>query len=289
MPTSSLFRFSYLPIWICLLLLSSGCDGPAEWPPLFYFSHYPVRHPLDLTKVVGREVRLLSGQDTLELRIQHDASTRLNLLTDAVSGDTLQRVWVCRYRGLYYFTWPISDTRYWVHAVRIKRNQVQGLDDAYRQLNLVEQAVRAGQFPDLVQHHDSATGILQLQFEPKKLHRLYTTMLDSLPIYKVEPRTPYPNLTTKMASTLSITQTSKPLLNSMYPNPASDILTLRVTSNATCEATIYDIAGRPAQTISVPTATTTAQVQHLPAGNYVVRVREATTGRVATQRLRIEH
>lgn len=289
MPTFSLFYFGRLRIWVCWLFLIVGCDGPAEWTPSFYFSRYPVHHPLDLTKVLGREVRLVSKQDTLDLRIHHEFSTGLNLLTDATSGDTLQRAWITRHRGLYYFTWPISDTCYWVHAVRIKRNQVQGLADAYHQLRFIEQVARAGQFPDLVQHYDSTTDILRLRFEPKRLRKFYAVMLDSLPIYRMMPRIHHQYAFIHTDSISTIAQNPEPFFHSMYPNPASDILTLRVASKRPCEATIFDMEGRLIQTTPVSAATITVQVQHLPAGCYIVRVQETTTGRSAVQQLQVEH
>jgi hypothetical protein len=119
MPALNLFHLRHLRSWLWILLLCANCDGNLpEWPLLFYFGQYPVRNPLDLTKVLGETTRLLLPQDTLELRIQYEVATGLNFISDAASGDTLQRVWVTRHRSLYYFTWPISDTCYWVHAVR---------------------------------------------------------------------------------------------------------------------------------------------------------------------------
>ncbi|UOQ65696.1 T9SS type A sorting domain-containing protein [Hymenobacter volaticus] len=230
-------------------------------------------------------------QDTLDLRIHHQLSSGINFLTDAVSGDTLQRVWVTRHQGLYYFTCPISDTCYWVHAARIKRNQVQGLADAYRQLHLMEQAARAGQFPDLVQYHDSTTGILRLRFDPKRLRKFYTAMLDSLPIYRMVPRTPYQYASLLTDSVATTAQNSEPFIHSMYPNPASDVLNVGVASNELCEATIFDMEGKLIQTAPVSAGATTAQVQYLPAGRYMVRVRETATSQVPPNncKLNVKH
>ncbi|MBC8084255.1 MAG: T9SS type A sorting domain-containing protein [Hymenobacter sp.] len=282
-----LLRSGRLSPWL-LLFICAGCaemNGLLEWPPPVSFDRYSVRQPLDLTQVLGREARLLSAQDTLELRVRYDSATGLNLITDATTGDTLQRVWVTRHRQLHYFIWPINDTCYWVHAVRIRRGQVQGLTDASRQIKHLEQAVRAGRFAHLVRYQDSATGVLRLRFEPKALRKFYTTVLDSLPSYRMGPRL---NRAATVRSASSPTPHPEPLLQALYPNPATGAVTLRLASRRSCEVTIFMITGELVQVSPVLTAASTLDVRQLPAGRYVVRVRESGTGRTASRQLLIK-
>jgi len=59
---------------------------------------------------------------------------------------------------------------------------------------------------------------------------------------------------------------------SLYPNPASNQLTINSGDIVLQEAVIYDITGRALQTLSLQTTNTQLNIQHLKAGNYVLQL-----------------
>ena len=60
----------------------------------------------------------------------------------------------------------------------------------------------------------------------------------------------------------------------VYPNPASDILTINNPIGEQIE--IFDMEGRLIQTEAVNNETQTIQIQGLPSGIYMLRMREKT-------------
>ena len=291
MTTTYLLYLSRLSTWLCILFLTVGCQ-PEEtfltWPPSVYFEPYAVRHPLNLTRVLGEKVQLVSIQDTLAMHIVYEPTTGLNLLTNAANGDTLQRVWVTHYRRLYYFTWPINDTCYWVHAVRIRRGQVQGITDPYEQMKQLEHAIRTGRFPEILRHQDSIKGTMRLQFNRNVLRRFYAATLDSLPVYHIASYLPKPDSPPPPVAAQLPPTTTAPLLRNLYPNPATDVVHVTLASSSPCKLSVFDMAGRLMLATPAIPAVSILDVHQLPAGRYVVRICEPATGRAASHQLLVK-
>lgn len=68
----------------------------------------------------------------------------------------------------------------------------------------------------------------------------------------------------------------------LFPNPADGEVTIRFDSEAPVSATLTDLAGREVKAFSFQ-RTTTVDVSHLPAGQYILRL--ATANGVATRKL----
>ena len=68
----------------------------------------------------------------------------------------------------------------------------------------------------------------------------------------------------------------------LFPNPADGEVTIRFDSEAPVSAALTDLAGREVKAFSFQ-RTTTVDVSHLPAGQYILRL--ATANGVATRKL----
>ncbi|HEX8424838.1 T9SS type A sorting domain-containing protein [Hymenobacter sp.] len=139
-----------------------------------------------------------------------------------------------------------------------------------------------------MQRQDSASGLMEIRFEPNKLQKFYAGVLDSLPVYHLESSLAHLHTTISTPPTPPTQYRAEPLFCRMYPNPAADILTLQPANDGLYEVTILDMLAKPVQVGSVSKGIATVRVQHLPVGRYVVWVREETTGRVTKQQLLIE-
>lgn len=268
-----------------VLLPALACAGCG---PIATFEPYEVRHPLNLEKVLGREVVLL-GPDTLPLTVHFDPATRLNyVLREQGRPDTLVQAWVTRYRGLYYFTHPRSARHYLVQAVRIRGGKVQGLTpfEMGRQAGVLADEVTRpllGRFQELVVERDDEKDILRLRFDARVLRPFYQEVLDTLPSYRLVPAAAF-----RAAPPAPPRTAAEPAELRVFPNPAHAQVTVQSPDSGARTVELLGLRGQVLLTRRGSAATTTLDVSGLPAGAYVLRVREAATGRSASQRLVVE-
>ncbi|OON67456.1 T9SS type A sorting domain-containing protein [Hymenobacter sp. CRA2] len=264
---------------LALLLVLSSCDSAVTFEP------YAVRHPLNLARVLGPQLTLIGPRDTLQLRVGYEPSSRLNILTNAASGDTVLRGWVNRYRGLYYITQPYTDSVYDVHAARIGRGQVQGLVGTWRQAELLRRAVDDGDYEELISFRDDKKDVLRLRYDAPTLRPFFEMAVDSCPAYRVV-ELPVP----VRRPTAVPRAMAAGLIHSVYPNPAREYAHVQLDSAAargTLE--LLDSHGRRVYQTPVQAAEQlTLSLAGRAPGTYVLRVRAGARGTTATQRLVVE-
>jgi|GEM_PF-5111459 len=270
------------------VLLLTACELPPETeilaPPVRFDAFAP-RRLVNLEKVLGSDITLL-GPDTLQLHVRFDAATRRNVITAPDSTEVLDAQ-VFRYRRLYYAVERGTSTGYWVHALRIRGRQVQGLTDVYRQMWDLSAAVQRGGWPELVRYRSADEDSICLRFDAKTLRPFYQAELDSLPSYELArpPRTP----PAAAEPTTEPEAEARPApAVSLYPNPAATQVTLSFGTPAARTVQLYDPAGRLVQTITTQSATLEMPVRDLAEGVYTLRISGGSRA-IQSLRLMVKH
>ncbi|GAB3831661.1 T9SS type A sorting domain-containing protein [Hymenobacter jeollabukensis] len=283
------------PRLLSAVLLAALCSGCG---PLATFEPYTPKHPLNLAKVLGPQVVLL-GPDTLPLTIYFDPATRLNHVVVRGRTDTIVRAWVTRQRGLYYLTCPKAPDSYWVQAVRIRRGRVQGLMpfEAARQAEILAGEVTlplVGRYQELVVARDDQHDLLRLRFDARVLRPFYQSVLDTLPKYRIVPAAEFDAAVAAKAPAAPAAKTpagpptAAALIQSVYPNPAREQVTVAGADTTPRTVQLLSLSGQVLRSRRSTASRTTLDLTGLPAGGYVLRVRDETDGRTASQRLLVQ-
>ena len=258
------------------LQLLSSCEGPAA-----SFDAFPLPRPVNLVHVLGSAPFLLGPSDTLALRLRFDAATGYTEFS--LQEDSTTQSWFTarafRFRKLYYLVEERPNARYWVHAVRIRRGQVQGLGTGYRQMLDLSQAVWQGHWPQLLAPNGDS---MQLRFNRQQLRKFYTKEVDRFTTYRLA------TTSASQAATPSADLTPIQLI-SLYPNPASTSATVVFKDTAAHLVQLYDERGRLLQSYATAANQLSLPVANLPAGTYLVRTQLAAKGPTLTLRLAVAH
>ncbi|UOQ70277.1 T9SS type A sorting domain-containing protein [Hymenobacter cellulosilyticus] len=260
--------------YLALGLLLTSCDNPAV-----SFDSFAVTRPVNLARQLGPAVTLLGPTDTLQLRLHFDAASGTTLVTRAQDSAMILEARIFFRRGLYY---AVEDweSGCWVHALRIRGGQVQGLATGYEQMLDLSTLVQRGNFRELVRYRSLSNDSICLRFDARRLRSFYLAQLDSLPSYRLAPAQSAAPAARVAAAT------PDPDRPHLYPNPASTTTTLRFASAVPRTVRLYNAAGQLVQTIETLTASTALPVQDLPAGTYAVRITGTTP---QTTRLLVQH
>ncbi|WBO83541.1 T9SS type A sorting domain-containing protein [Hymenobacter yonginensis] len=270
------------PLILLLLLLGllTGCEAPTT-----EFDVFALPRPVNLARVLGPAPVLLGEQDTLALRLQFDAAT--GFTSFALAGDSADENWFTarafRFRGLYYLVEEQPDSGYWVHAVRIRRGQVQGLSTGYHQMLDLSQDARQGRWPGLVRFRALSGDSMRLRFDRRQLRAFYAAEVDSFATYRIATA-PAAKPGPASAHTTSTAQSI-----SLYPNPASTTATVNFGEAAARQVQLYNEQGQLLQAYTAASSQLALPVADLPNGTYLVRVTEAGKARPATLRLLVAH
>ncbi|MDU0369410.1 T9SS type A sorting domain-containing protein [Hymenobacter endophyticus] len=266
-------------------LLLSSCDGTlTSWLPAASFDPIVGQRPVNLARVLGPDVTLLGSADTLRLRISFAPASGITTIVAADSSQNPLYVRAFRFRGYYYLVETLPDARQWVHAVRIRRNTVQGLGTGLLQMENLSHLVQQGHWPELVRYRNAKNDSIRLRFSRKTLRTFFEAQADSLPLYRIQPPTKPEVVPRGVANGLPATPTY-----SVYPNPAQLEATVEFGSNVQRVIRLYTTAGVLLHTYSTSTHQLTFSVAHLPAGTYVLRVLTGAAGAAAPLRLVVMH
>ncbi|RAK63939.1 T9SS type A sorting domain-containing protein [Hymenobacter edaphi] len=280
MRASACCRLSFLLLWPLLM----GCDGK-ESAETYHFVNAPTAHRVNLARLLGERLTLVSATDTLELRVRFERATRTSMVLNARSGDTLMRGWVTRHRRLYYFAEPLRDSTYWIHAWRRTSGMVQGLTDDAAQMLALRAATDAGRLPPALVLPVLRADTLftkRLRYEAAALRPVFEALVDSCPPYRLQTAAP--------ARLAAGEAGAAALIGEVYPNPApaGGLVHVRTGGAAEVSYTLLDAQGRRWRRGQQLRASFTLPLENVPAGTYLLRLTEPASGRTATRHLVVE-
>ena len=212
----SLKILPYLPYLLIGLALTACDDTGLPWPKSSFDAPFPKRNKR-LTEILGPQLRIRKGGDTLDLRIRSTGQD--NLITCVETGDTVFYGKVCQFRGLYYFSQALSDTAYWIYAVKISDQLIYGFNTGWEQTLLIDQVIEKGTYPRLVKWMNPE-GIRLYPYK-REMKNMLSGILKQIP--------PDTILTLNWEGTAHQSQATVPfdpdeyeLVSKLYPNPVQD-------------------------------------------------------------------
>jgi hypothetical protein len=232
-----LFRYTFTAFILCLLF-SCG-DGSISFPKTTFDAPFP-RRSRDLSTILGNELTLKSGTDTLNLKIS--GSRNCSFITDIKTGDTLFSGTVCKFRGMYYFSQQLNDSSYWISAVKISGNLIYGLNSAFIQTMLIDKKIESGNYKTLVKY--MLSGSIRLHPGKRDLKKLFTEVIDSVPpdtlLHFDAPYTENPD----PGTVVPVDPEDFELLSKVYPLPAKDFVNIELQEQANVRYQLTDMNGK---------------------------------------------
>jgi hypothetical protein len=225
--------------WLTILLSSCG-DSVDYFPKTTFDSPFPKRNR-DLTNILGDNLTIKSGTDTLALTIS--AFKNYNLITNSKTGDTLFKGTVCKFRRLYFFSQQFNDTCFFIYAVKLTDNLVYGLNTAWEQTILVERAIENGQHQKIVKYRSADK--IRLHPDKRVLKNIFSVIIDSIPpdtILQFQETTPALTDTTKVVT--QIDPEDFEFFSKVYPNPTTDFVNIELQQKNKITYQLTDLNGK---------------------------------------------
>lgn len=211
-------------IWITIFVLTSCEGGKEPLPKTTFNSPFPKRNK-DLTNILGEQLSIKQGTDTLSITIA--AFKNYNLITNNKNGDTLFKGTVSRFRGLYYFTQQLNDTSFWIYAVKLSDNLIYGLNTAWEQTLFVDRAIENGKHKKLVTYITADQ--IRLHPDKKELKLLFTSIIDSIsPDTIIQFQKLTPSLEDKSKTLIPIDPEEFEFFSKVYPNPTTGLINIEL-------------------------------------------------------------
>lgn len=261
------------------LVILSACGGPdKDFPEVRFDSSYPARN-IDLSNILGNEIVLKSYCDTLKLNIKHDK--KFNLITNAITGDTVFYGTVSKFRGVYYFCRKVNENDYRIHAVKIIGNIVYGLRNEWQEELLIANYIKKGQSGNLVISMNQDTSLIVLHPVKRDLRKLFRCFIDSLaPDTILRSKYFAENLPDSSSATNTDTENLEEnydLIYKVYPNPTKGLLTLELQEKQWVDYFITPIGNelnRGATLLrgQLTERTNTIDINELKSGIYILTV-----------------
>lgn len=226
--------------WL-VFLLSSCEDGIDDYFPTTTFDRPFPKRNCDLTNVLGNNLTIKSGTDTLALTIS--AFKNYNLITNSKTGDTLFKGTVCKFRGLYYFSQQFNDTSFFIYAVKLTDNLIYGLNAVREQTMLIERAIANGKHQKIIKYQSADQ--IRLHPDKRELKKVFSAILDSLsPDTIVQFYIATPALTDTTKEVTQLDSEDFEFLSKVYPNPTTDFLNIELQQKDKIKYQLSDLSGK---------------------------------------------
>ena len=281
--TANKLNFTYMKTIITALLLSilicvSSCkqrDADAEAttdpPPVSTFDSPFPKNNKRLSNILGDSLMLKSFGDTLMLKITSTKND--NLIINSKTGDTLFFGSVCKYRDLYYFNEKLNDSSYYISAVKIKGDLIYGLNNSWLQFLEVDDEIIKGNNKKLIKYINHDTTVIRLHPDKKELRNLFTSIMND-----VEPDTILSyaktdfNAFEKTESVTELEQDTNGNVLKVYPNPATDFITIELKQKNKSSFQLTDGNGRTVLQGQLNEMVNKIDIGNQPSGIYFLTV-----------------
>jgi hypothetical protein len=215
-----------------LSLVSCNNDNKNLWklfPRNTFDEAFPKKNK-DLSDILGSHLVLKMDKDTVKLKVTKRGD--LNLVSIENSGDTLFCGTVCKFRGLYYFSQKISDTAYWIFAVKRAGDKLYGINGMLVEGLQIDKEALSGKYPGLVKYINKDTSVIRLHTDKKMIKKMLENYVDSLTPYTILEESSCIHTQFSLEDTgkylSEIDSDEFDLMSKVYPNPATNEINLEV-------------------------------------------------------------
>lgn len=118
---------------LCVILCCKGGQLKSDNPQSYFITEFPKR-AINLQNVFGMEFGIKSNNDTTYYTIEFQSQTRINLIKEKNSNDTIFFGKASRFRGLLYFSHQLKDSAWHIQAVKVEGNKITGFNSMLHQM-----------------------------------------------------------------------------------------------------------------------------------------------------------
>lgn len=226
-------RINFLIPFIFLIASCEESSLEEAFSPKSRFDNPFPKRSINLETVFGDQLFLLAEGDTLELSIAFEKENRVNVISDVKGGELIFKGTASRYRGMLYLNEQISDSTYWIYAVKIENDSVKGLQTGWFQMLMWDKLIESrgdSLFPNngknrlnlesIAKHEDDYL----LTPEKKILRTFYESIIDSFPAFKILFKADSTNTDSNNTKKSNILEEKEIHIEKIYPNPAHDFI-----------------------------------------------------------------
>lgn len=289
--TISMKTFQTIIILSILLALSSCKEALEEGEETVrisstFDSPFP-KNNKKLSNILGDELMIKIGGDTLNLKI---TSTKTdNLIIDSETNDTLFFGSVCKYRDFYYFNEKLNDTSYYISAVKIKGNLIYGLRHRFFQFIAVDDLILSGKNKKLVKYFSKDSTVIRLHVDKKEMRNLFTTIMSTIqPDTILQYNTSHIEVADKKEAVTDSENDQNDTAFKVYPNPATDFITIELQHKSKSSFQIADLNGRTILRGQLNESVNKIDIANQPAGIYIVTVSNAENNKTEATKIVIK-
>jgi hypothetical protein len=233
------------------LLFLISCDDSYN---ISFEDEFPKRNK-DIRWKLGDKFMIKNGADTTTYFVRYDAETKHNYIISEQK-DTVFKGHISKYRGLYYFSYPIDDTSYWIYAVDIKSglfnevNKIKAWDKMYEQILILENELKNNKYQNLISKKDTTNKHFRLKADVDILSKYFTSVMDSfaydtlileIDLIKDEVfKEISSGIDTLKNEIEDIVNTDEKLISAIIPNPFSHEFELKMKYDSEYEYEIYN-------------------------------------------------
>lgn len=198
-------------ILLLLILLSctnTGMQVPDFYPRSYFIEKFPGR-PVDIAQKLGDSVLIEIAQpgepilkeengelvlrydyiiDTINLRVIFNKESKITLFINSDNTDTIFTGYVSRYRTLYYLSEIKTDSTYWIGAMRIDSDTIQGLGLVKHQTLELEKYARKNLQSEIIQTSDTTNEVFSFKANKKLIRNVYLKLITDCPNLRILKR-----------------------------------------------------------------------------------------------------
>lgn len=316
--------FRYLPL---LILLLSGCnetDKNYTCPRSYFTGAFPKRS-VNLARRLGDTVQLEIAKtvnkylypvvpdsltkdnplhkvsyrpyyqiDTIRMSIDFDRKSRTNTLINIKDRDTIFHGLISIYRGLYYLTEKKNDTIFWIGAMNIDIDSIQGLGPIGIQMCDLEDYLNQHPESKLIQSVDTSRNAYRLRPDKKLLKQIYPAMIKHYAKLKIisdqieYSKDSWTPIEKKLKPETQYKKVKNIITESIYPVPASDYIDIDFTNKGNYIVQLIDNSGRTILSGNVSGNFTELAISSFKPGFYILQVYSPKDKMVETHRVIIK-
>lgn len=264
----------------------------------YYTQSFP-RRPVDLTKRIGDSLiieitipadlvadtmndELIFKQeynlDTIKLGVFYNKKTKQTTFLDKADSDTIFHGYVTKYRELYYLAEQKADSAFWIGALNVEFDSIQGLGMIREQMCELEEYLEFNGNCELIEVADSVNGIYQLFPHKKTMREVYTDLIEVYPKYKIiRNQFDYENFDWEqiervLSYTEEYTYVENELVESVFPNPATEFIQVDFNELDNYIVQLINTSGKTVLTRKIKDINLTIPVSEIESGFYMLRI-----------------
>lgn len=232
--------------------------------------------------------------DTVRLGISFDRKTKLTTITDLIDIDTVFQGFVSKYRGIYYLTEKKTDTTYWIGAMNVEFDSIQGFGMIREQMCELEDFAEQNLESGIIQKADTSNGIFEFNADKKLIREIYPKLIENYPKLRIiSDNFDYENndweqIQNELPVDKRFDLVQDKIVESVFPNPANDFVEIDFNEFGSYVIQLINSSGHIVTTKKIKDINLMIALSDFETGFYILRIYSPNDKLMETHRLIIK-